>query len=315
LAAFFGRTRQSFTGVHDVAESYQVEDRKTGRMEIVHPVVPFLPELLPSHDGTRQDLAAWVTHPKNRAFARETVNRAWALLFGRPLVTPIDSIPEDGLPPALELLADDFTAHGDDWQRLLRIIAGSEAFRLDSCTADKSSGTASEKSRKTINSATSEIAWSQFPLTRLRPEQVVGSLLQAASLHTIDRDSSILVQLARSAGQKDFVHRYGDAGEDEFSDRGGTIPQRLLMMNGELVDAKTRDDLLTNAATRIAQLAPDDTKAVETAYLAVLTRRPTAEESAHFTARLKGATGHERNARLADLYWTLLNATEFSWNH
>jgi hypothetical protein len=62
-------------------------------------------------------------------------------------------------------------------------------------------------------------------------------------------------------------------------------------------------------------LAPDDAKAVETAYLAVLTRRPTAEESDHFIARLVGTTGHQRNTRLADLYWTLLNATEFSWNH
>ena len=50
-------------------------------------------------------------------------------------------------------------------------------------------------------------------------------------------------------------------------------------MNGELVREKTKDDLF-NASRRIADLAPDDRKAVETAYLTVLTRRPTPKSSA-----------------------------------
>jgi hypothetical protein len=86
-------------------------------------------------------------------------------------------------------------------------------------------------------------------------------------------------------------------------------------MNGQLVDDKVRDNLLANAATRIARLAPDDASAIETSYLAVLTRRPSAAEREHFEHRLAGTTGAARSAALADLYWTLLNATEFSWNH
>ena len=69
-----------------------------------------------------------------------------------------------------------------------------------------------------------------------------------------------------------------------------------------------------NAATRIAWLAPDDPRAVETAYLAVLTRRPTAGEAEHFEGALAD-TGTKRSQRLEDLYWALLNSTEFSWNH
>ena len=45
-------------------------------------------------------------------------------------------------------------------------------------------------------------------------------------------------------------------------------------MNGEIVREKIKDGFFT-AASRIADLAPDDRKAVEAAYLAVLTRRPT----------------------------------------
>jgi len=51
------------------------------------------------------------------------------------------------------------------------------------------------------------------------------------------------------------------------------------------------------------------------AYLTVMTRRPTPEELAHFESRLAESKGQERKDRLTDLFWTLLNTTEFSWNH
>ena len=85
-------------------------------------------------------------------------------------------------------------------------------------------------------------------------------------------------------------------------------------MNGDIVTEKTRDGLF-NASRRIAELAPDDRQAVEVAYLTVLTRRPTPEELAHFAEPARGHQGQERKDRLTDLFWTLLNTTEFSWNH
>ena len=230
-------------------------------------------------------------------------NGVWAVLFGRPLVEPVDDLPTTGdLPPALELLAADFSAHGYDLHRLIRIIAATEAFRLDSAGATEGPTEAHDE------------AWAAFPMTRLRPEQVAGAVLQAASLSTLDAQSHWFVRLMFYTGRNDFVRRFGDTGADEFDARGGTIPQRLLLMNGDLIRERVDDGLFT-ASARIAQLAPDDRKAVEVAYLAVLTRRPTPEESAHFAARLEGISGKDRKTRLADLYWTLLNATEFSWNH
>jgi hypothetical protein len=141
----------------------------------------------------------------------------------------------------------------------------------------------------------------------------VGSVLQASSVTTIDSESHILVRLARFNQQNEFIQRYGDSGEDEFVGRGGTIPQRLLMMNGSLVAEKIKDSLF-NASTRIGWMAPDDTHAVEVAYLAVLTRRPTPEENAHFESFLADPA-LSRSQRLEDLFWTLINSTEFSWNH
>lgn len=157
--------------------------------------------------------------------------------------------------------------------------------------------------------------WAEFPLTRLRPEQIVGALLQSASLTTVDHESHVLLRLARFAQQSQFIARYGDAGEDELEPESGTIPQRLLMLNGDIVHARTKDDLVGNAATRIALLARDDANAVEVAYLAVLSRRPSTAEADYFAARLAGLDGDARRAAISDLYWALLNSTEFAWNH
>jgi hypothetical protein len=65
----------------------------------------------------------------------------------------------------------------------------------------------------------------------------------------------------------------------------------------------------------LAWLSPDDKTAIEGAYLAVLTRRPSAEEADYFVKRLCETRGEARSQCLEDLYWTLLNSTEFSWNH
>ncbi len=307
LAAFFGGTRQSLRGIRDYPGQFTVENRQTGETSTVAPAVPFARECLPTSGNQRERLAAWVTSDGNRAFARLAVNRAWALLFGRPLVEPIDDLPLDGpLPEALEILSDDFTAHGHDWRRLIEVIANTRVFRLDSrLTSDVSDH---EFERFEQN-------WAVFPLTRLRPEQVVGALLQSASLATIDYESNILIRAGRAIGQREFIERYGDAGANEFDVRGGTTRQRLLLMNGKIVHEKTKDNLLSAAASQLAAFAPNDEMAIETALLTTLTRRPNPDEARYFSERVNGTTGRRRKELVGDLVWTLLNSTEFSWNH
>lgn len=309
LAAFFGPTRQGLTGIHDTDAAYTIENRVTGAEETISPQVPFQRELLAADGNSRRRLAAWVTHRDNRWFGRAIVNRMWAQLFGRPLVEPIDDLHSaETLPAAIDLLADDFVLHGYDLRRLIRAIALTEVFRLDSRA---NVGADDDHQRADLQEA-----WAVFPLTRLRPEQVIGGVLQAASLQTIDYESHILVRIIRTTGQNDFIKRYGDLGEDEFAAQGETIPQRLLMMNGGQVHDRIKENLVANAATQIAALAPNDARAVETAYLCVLTRRPTTDEARHFESMLADkADTRTRPQRMEDLYWCLLNSTEFSWNH
>jgi hypothetical protein len=303
LAAFFGPTEIKLVGVTEGDKPYKYKYLNADHETVVRPQVPFDQQLYDGHGTRRGQLARWVTHPKNKPFARATVNRVWALLFGKPLVQPIDDIPLAGeYPPGLQFLADDFVAHGYDLHRLIRLIAASEVFQLDS----RAEFDITEQH---------EQAWAVFPLSRLRPEQVSNSLIQAASLKTIDSQAHVAMRLAMYDQTRRFVERYGDLGEDEFTDRGSTIPQRLLMMNGNLVKERTQPNPLVSAPTRIATLTGRPEMQVEAAFLAILTRRPTAEESQYFIARLKDREGRNRPQTLEDLYWTLENSTEFSWNH
>lgn len=304
LAAYYSEAR-SFglgLGIRDASHEYEYRYLHAEEDEVVEPQVPFAKELLEqSAKSRRQQLAEWVTHRDNKAFSRAAVNRVWALMFGRPLVDPVDDIPLEGpYPPGLELLAEDFSQH-HDMRRLISQIAMTRVFQQDS---------------RLPNGVTTddEINWSVFPLVRLRPEQMAGSIVQTASLATLDSNSHILLQLARFDQMENFVKRYGDLGEDEFSERGGTIPQRLIMLNGNLVRERTKDDLVANAATRVAQQVRDDERAVEVAFLITLTRRPTEIEQRHFVELMRN-TNLSRARRLEDVFWALLNSTEFSWNH
>ncbi|HEX3870386.1 MAG TPA: DUF1553 domain-containing protein, partial [Pirellulales bacterium] len=204
---------------------------------------------------------------------------------------------------SLRVLADDFRKNGYDLRRLIRVIAASRVFRLDSRL---------ELADESISSTEHEQLWAVFPMMRLRGEQVAGSLEQSAALSTRDARSNLLMRIAKAAETNDFLKRYGDFGEDEMSDRGTTIPQRLLLMNGTIVKNKTNHKNPLLASRQIAMFASTDERAIDLAYVAILSRHPTFEERAHFRERF---VEHSRSRAMEDLCWTLINSTEFSWNH
>ncbi|HEV7281702.1 MAG TPA: DUF1553 domain-containing protein [Pirellulaceae bacterium] len=308
LAAFFSEVSTSLAGIRDAKnEAYEYQFLNEEEKTLVDPSVPFYADLY-EPTGTRRDaLANWITHRDNEMFALATVNRVWAILLGRPLVEPVDNLGLfDERPPGMKALAEDFSRNGYDLKRLIRLIAATEVFR------------SSSEAEFEITSEHEE-AWAVFPLTRLRPEQVAGSLSQATSLRTIDENAHVVSRIIRFGQENDFVQRYGDKGENEFVDRGGTIPQRLLLLNGELLDGVTdEENFFMLAGARIASLAPDVETAVETTYLCTLTRKPTPREAEYFEQFLtegQKESADEYGRRVSDLFWILMNGTEFSWNH
>lgn len=326
LAAHFGQLKLSPVGVREDRDlSFEVEDRKTQEKKIVEPVVPFGANWEPAEGTRRERLAAWVTHPENRRLERAIVNRVWGLLFGRPWIEPVDDLPDPpgeeiagpnvegakhpkaskpGEADLLDVLGADLREHGYDLRRLIEVIVASKPFSLESKSEIDDSPQLDELKKH----------FAIFPLTRLRPEQIIGSLLQASSLTTIDQNSHLISRFIKLTRSNDFVKEYGDLGENELEDRAGTIPQALLRMNGNLIN-ETIDAKPFTASGRISQMAPNNETTLELCYLVCLTRRPTTEEAGYFLPLLQEVRPNRRGQAVEDLYWTLFNSPEFAWNH
>jgi len=309
LAACFSETGLSPVGLQDGPRRGPpaAMGESTARQGVA-PQVPFEQQAWPDDGTLRERLAAWVTHPDNRRFERATVNRIWGLMFGRPWTEPVDDLPnppDSALPPdVLDLLGKDFREHGYDLKRLISILAAMQVFQLDSRHPAEERGYSLDEA---------EAIWATFPLTRLRPEQIIGSMLQAWSIRTMDQNSNLLSRVIRLLREIDFVREYGDYGEDELGEHPGTIPQALLRMNGEFVQQISAAAPGT-ASGRIAGMAPTEEACLETCFLVTLTRRPNVAEQAHFLPLLEAA-GQERGSVVEDIFWSLFNSPEFCWNH
>lgn len=302
LAAFYAGARMNgLQGIRSEERTYEYHFLRDTQTSKVEPTVPFAKHLLPEQGSPRSRLATWLTHPKNKQAARAIASRIWALLYGRAITPAVDNIPLDKpTHPAIDLLAADFVEHGFDLRRLVRLVVMSGPFQRDS-----------EASFEITQRH--EDAWSVFPLVRLRPEQVAGTVIQASRVKTVDRESSLLIQLMKLGGVNDFVTRYGDIGEDEFNQDNVTITQRLIMLNGELIRESVDDNPVLNSCSHVLMFSGSDEHAVESTYLCVLNRLPDEEESRVFTEKL--AKSKNRNETIADLYWVLLNSSELAWNH
>ncbi|MGK0190177.1 MAG: hypothetical protein ACI9R3_005997, partial [Verrucomicrobiales bacterium] len=95
-----------------------------------------LPPLPGDAPANRLSLARWLVADDHPLTARVTVNRYWALLFGRGLVGSVTDFGSQGEMPShpqlLDWLAVDFVEHGWDIKRTLRQIVTSATYRQSS---------------------------------------------------------------------------------------------------------------------------------------------------------------------------------------
>jgi hypothetical protein len=84
----------------------------------------------------RTMLAHWLTSPDHPLTSRVTVNRFWALFFGRGIVASLEDFGSQGMVPThpelLDWLARDFTQRGWDVKRFCKQVVLSATYRQDS---------------------------------------------------------------------------------------------------------------------------------------------------------------------------------------
>jgi hypothetical protein len=305
LAAYFGGTRLSEYrfGVHDVECDYVFDDARRKDKQVVQPRLPFAPELDPGEGPRRRRLAEWMTHPDNPYFAKALVNRIWAILFGVGLVEPIDDLDRpETLPGVLDAAAAEFRRENCDLRHLIRVLAGTSAFRRQSAAHGS-------------YDITSETRYQSFPLTRLRCDQVAGAVLQMSMLRTLDNGASLAARAGRYGDHWDLSDAYGDKREEEMASRACGLTSRLVLMNNPIVERRVSSPWFA-ATHRLNWLSSSPEQLVEAAFLVCLTRRADEEEQRHFATSLSAApSAQARLERVQDLVWSLVNSTEFCWQH
>ncbi len=117
--------------VYDKDEGEVIHDRT---QQVAKPKFPYEAEFQTESNASRRTkLAAWLTSPDNRYFARSYVNRLWGYLFGVGIIEPIDDI-RAGNPPTnpelLDYLTEEFLRSEFDVQHVLRLICKSRTYQL-----------------------------------------------------------------------------------------------------------------------------------------------------------------------------------------
>ncbi|HEX6984703.1 MAG TPA: hypothetical protein VF170_04970, partial [Planctomycetaceae bacterium] len=105
-----------------------------------------------------------------------------------------------------------------------------------------------------------------------------------------------------------FVIAFGNDEGEESTTFNGTIPQALMMMNGELVRNATSADP-GGFLHRVLTTEKSPTDAIRRLYLAALGRGPTRKEA--MAAQKLIQAGPTPLAGYQDLFWALLNSNEF----
>jgi hypothetical protein len=253
----------------------------------------------------REELAALIE--KSPQLELAAVNRMWGHFFGYGFTTPVDDIgPHNPAshPELLEELATQFRAGGFDLRRLMRWIVLSDAYALSSQAADDE--------RADDPTAGQPPAFSRFYVRQMQPEQLYESLLAAtdaaAGMQAFDREAMKLQWLAQ------MNTAVGNDEGAESTTFNGSIPQALMMMNGEL----TRRACQTDAGgflSRVANSAElSDREKIRYLYRAALGRLPGRDETAVCNELLATRGGDVVNT-LQDVWWALLNSGEFILVH
>jgi hypothetical protein len=260
----------------------------------------------------------------NPAFARNIANRLWYVLLGRGLVYPLDLHHSDN-PPShpelLELLSAELAAQKFDMKWFLREIALSETYQRSTLLPE----------------GVEQLPFDTYQVALEKPlsaEQLLRSTLQATGEWHQGQDAAALVaqtadgpktETAEPGGvakndtqpklddyRKKFLAAFANPAREPEIEFMPSVKGALFVSNDATVLGwlKPRSGNLVDALSKLetpAQIA-------EELYLSVLSRFPTAEETAE-VAELLARQPDRKADLLGHLAWALLASTEFGVNH
>ncbi len=316
LAAFFTRLESKDSGAYGSRfggpRSLRVSAKPNPNRPLAIVVAPkAFHESLPTTTDPAADprvwLAEWMTRADNPYFARNLANRYWAALFGRGLVDPVDDLRATNpaaMPAVLDRLARELSDHKFDAKHLLRTICNSRVYQL-----------------------AGELQPSRDPDGQLCTHRVPRRLTAEVLLDAVSQVTGIpeafdgqpfgtrAIALADPSFPSNFLMTFGRPLRNNACDcaRGGNpdLSQALHLVNSTTLHQKVISD--NGRLATLLKANKPEAEIFEELYLATLSRRPHADELAAIDELLREAPS--RPEGLQDLLWTLLNSSEFVFNH
>lgn len=264
----------------------------------------------------RREMAAMVV--ATPLLAEAIVNRMWSYFLGYGFTSPVDDMGPHNPPSHPELLdqlSRAFERDSFNLKSLMRWIVLSKPYALSSRT---------NRSNATDDPALGEPPkFSHFFLRQISPEQLYESM---AVLRTGDPSMADQREVTQKKRRwlRQFARALGNDEGGESSTFNGTIPQTLMMFNGELIN----DACNLQEPTLLASIANSDdsfNECINRLFLAALSRKAGTKELKAARqlalARRSELTGSSMVEALAaaealkDVLWALANSNEFILNH
>ena len=247
---------------------------------------------------SRHTLANWLTAPSNPYFARTATNRLWAHFFGIGIIDTIEDEPTEENPAShpelLTELTNQFVAQKFDIKYLIRAIVLSKSYQRSSAA------TSVDQNEPRL--------FARMAVKGLTPEQLFDNLALATGYQ--DPKGHQPGMIIPNTPRGDFLIMFSS--KDRTTETRTSILQALTLMNGKLITDATslsagqKLTALLNGPGTIAEK-------IEVLYLSTLSRLPRADEASRMSFYVENQA--DARAALADIFWALLNSSEFLFNH
>jgi Protein of unknown function (DUF1549)/Protein of unknown function (DUF1553) len=256
----------------------------------------------------RQALAEWLTAKENPLFRQNMANRIWDHFMGRGIVEPVDDVRISN-PPSnrelLEALGRHLADYNFEARRLIRDICNSRTYQLSSVTNETNKD--------------DDQMFSHARLRRLRADVLLDSISEVTNTPSSFNETpagSRATQLYEGSRRNGnyFLRTFGLAKRESVNVSETrlepTLAQALHMVNGDTIQAKL--DRSTVVADLLnAKKKPDEI--IDEIFIRSVSRKPSEIEKKKLLA-LVTSNPAERKA-YDDIFWALLNSTEFEFNH
>jgi hypothetical protein len=254
----------------------------------------------------RKVLADWLASSKNEYFARNLVNMVWAHFLGRGIIDPVDDVRISNPavnPELLEELARRFTDYKYDFRKLVADICKSRVYQLSSQPNESNE-------LDTRN-------YSHAQVRRIRAEVVLDIISQVTETKNKFPGLPLgarAVQIADGNVNTYFLTTFGRAKRETVCSceviMEPNLSQALHLLLGDTVNKRIPEG---GVVAKLIKDGETPAQVVKDLYLRCFSREPQPKEREEISQQI--ASEKNTQEALEDVFWSLLNAKEFVFNH